>query len=206
MSLQDFQLLNNEPIDNSIIKRDFTKVYHQSGANLNDSHQTIAFIFGEDNKYHRIGNAYLEFDITVRDTAGNFTNASVIRLVNKAFAFCFKQATLATTGGMDFEDIKYVGQASTLMLLLTSKDSDLSSCFDKIGEKPLDNDNSLKEILFNNYTDEVDKGKVQGHLPLEHKFGFCKSLEKITKNPGFYLTFKMNDQQDFLLTTIANSH
>ena len=25
MSLEDFQLLDNEPIDNSIIKRDFTK-------------------------------------------------------------------------------------------------------------------------------------------------------------------------------------
>ena len=28
MSLEDFQLLDNEPFDNSIIKRDFTKVFH----------------------------------------------------------------------------------------------------------------------------------------------------------------------------------
>ena len=27
MSLEDFQLLDNGPIDNSIIKRDFTKIY-----------------------------------------------------------------------------------------------------------------------------------------------------------------------------------
>ena len=27
MSLEDFQLLDNEPIDNTIIKRDFLKVY-----------------------------------------------------------------------------------------------------------------------------------------------------------------------------------
>ena len=27
MSLEDFQLLDNEPIDNSIVKRDYTKVY-----------------------------------------------------------------------------------------------------------------------------------------------------------------------------------
>ena len=28
MSLEDFQLLDNEPLDNSIIKRDFTKINH----------------------------------------------------------------------------------------------------------------------------------------------------------------------------------
>ena len=65
MSLEDFQLLDNEPIDNSIIKRDFTKAYRQSGANLNDSNQNIDFIFVENNNYLQIGNGYLEFDITV---------------------------------------------------------------------------------------------------------------------------------------------
>ena len=29
MRLEDFQLIDNEPIDNSIIKRDFIKIYHQ---------------------------------------------------------------------------------------------------------------------------------------------------------------------------------
>ena len=47
MSLEDFQLIDNEPIHNSIIKKDFLKVYHQQGANLNDSNQNVAFIFGE---------------------------------------------------------------------------------------------------------------------------------------------------------------
>ena len=47
MSLEVFQLLDNDPIDNSIIKRDFLKVYHQQGAQLNQSDQNIEFIFGE---------------------------------------------------------------------------------------------------------------------------------------------------------------
>ena len=131
MSLEDFQLIYNEPIDNSIIKRDFQKVHHQQGANLNNSNQNTDFIFGENKNYHQIGNGYLEFDITVQNPAANFTDASVLRLVNNAFAYFFKQATSATTGGMDLEDIKYVGQVSTSMRLLTSKDSDLSSWFDK---------------------------------------------------------------------------
>ena len=35
MSLEDFQWLDNEPLDNSIIKRDFTKIYHRQGDQLN---------------------------------------------------------------------------------------------------------------------------------------------------------------------------
>ena len=37
MSLEDFQLIDNEPIDDSIIKTDFFILYQQQGANLNDS-------------------------------------------------------------------------------------------------------------------------------------------------------------------------
>ena len=66
MRLEDFQLLDNEPFDNSIIKRDFTKIYHQQGAQLNQSDQNMEFIFGENNNYHQIGNGHLEFNITVR--------------------------------------------------------------------------------------------------------------------------------------------
>ena len=204
MSLEDFQLIDNEPIDNSIVKRDFTKVYHQCGANLNDVNQNVEFIFGENNNYRQIGNAYLEFDITVRNDAGNFTNASVIRLVNNAFAYCFKEAYLTTTGGMDIEVNKYVGPVSTIMRMITSKDSDLSSYFDKNGESVIDNDNPLKKILINNHAVEANKGKIKGQLPLEHIFGFCKTFKKITKNLGFHLIFKMNDLQDILFTTIAD--
>ena len=204
MSLEDFQLIDNEPFDNSILKRDYTKVYHQQGANLNDSNQNVEFMFGENNNYHQIGNVYLEFDITVRNTAGNFTNASVIRLVNNAFAFCFKEVTLTTTGGMEIEHNKYHGPVSTIMRLLTSKDGDLSSSFVKIGESVLDNDNPLKQLLINNHAVEVKKGKLKGLLALEHIFGFCKTFKKITKNLGFHLVFKMNDLHDIIFTTIAD--
>ena len=94
MSSEDLQLTDNEPIDNSVVKRDYTKVHRQQGANLNDSNQNVEFIFGETNNFHKIGDAYLEFDISVRNSAGNFTNASVIRLVNNAFAYCFKKVPL----------------------------------------------------------------------------------------------------------------
>ena len=204
MSLEDFELIDNEPIDNSIVKRDYTKVYQQQGANLNDSNQNVEFIFGENNNYHQIGNDYLEFDITVGNTPGNSTNASVIRLVNNAFAFCFKEASITTTGGMDIEINKNVGPVSTIMRLLTSKDSDISSYFDESGESVLDNDNPLKQILINNHPQEVNKGKIKGQLALEHIFGFCQKFKKIKKNIGFHLIFKMNDLQDIIFTIIAD--
>ena len=46
-SSEDSQLLDNEPIDNIIVKRDFSKFRHQQGAQLNDPNQNIQFIFGE---------------------------------------------------------------------------------------------------------------------------------------------------------------
>ena len=186
MSLEDFQLIENEPIDNSIVKKDYTIVYHHQGANLNDSNQNVEFIFGENNNYHRIRNAYLEFDLTIRKFVEipnnpNFINTDQIRLINNAFAYCFTPATLSTTGGMDIEDVKYVGQVSTIMRLLTSKDNDLSSYFDNNGEAVINDDNPLKQILINNHAVEANKGRIKGHLALEHIFGFCKTFKKITK-------------------------
>ena len=82
MSIEDFQLIDNTEIDNSIIKRDFTKIYHQQGAQLNNPNQNIDFIFGENNNYHQIGNSYLEFTITLRKNGGDFEddNTDLIRL------------------------------------------------------------------------------------------------------------------------------
>ena len=209
MSLEDFQLIDDERIDDSIVKRDYTKVYHQSGANLNDSNQNVEFIFGENNNYYQIDNAYLEFDITIRKAVEAPNNPILvdgdqIRLINNAFAYCFSQATLSTTGGMDIEDIEYVGQVSTIMRLITSKDSDLSSYFDKNGESVINNNNSLKKILINNHDVAANKGKIKGRLALEHIFGFCRTFKKLTKNLGFHLKFKMNDLQDIIFTTLAN--
>ena len=56
MSLEDFQLLDTEPFDNSIVRRDLLKMYHKQGALLNQPDQNIEIIFGENNNYHQIGN------------------------------------------------------------------------------------------------------------------------------------------------------
>ena len=108
MSLEDFQLKDNESIDNSIIKRDFIKVDHQQGAQLNDPDQNIEFIFGENNNYQQIGNSYLQFHITVQDPTAEFNANAEIGLVNNAFALCFKEAVILTTGGMEIESINKI--------------------------------------------------------------------------------------------------
>ena len=136
MSLEDFQLLDNEPFDNSIMKRDFLKVYHQQGAQLNDADQNIEFIFGENNNYHQIGNSYLEFDIIVRaqNAADAFDDDSPIRLTNNGLAYTFQEARLSTST-TDLEHNKYCGQISTIMRLVSSRDGDLLSQFDIINEE-----------------------------------------------------------------------
>ena len=97
MSFEHFQLLNIERFDNRIIERDYSKIYHQQGAQLNKSYKNIEYIVGENNNYHQIGNAYLEFDITVRknDTT-NFHYDDPLGFVNNGFAICFEKARLST--------------------------------------------------------------------------------------------------------------
>ena len=174
MSLEDFQLLDNEPFDNSINKRDFTKIYHQQGAQLNQSDQNIDFIFGENNNYHQIGNGYLEFNITVRknDTT-NFHIEDPIRLVNNGYAVCFKEARLSTTIGSDIEDNKFCGQVSTIMKVITNKDDDLLSQFGNINENdipllerladlpPQIRSTPHQKMLNDNHTD-ANKCKIKG--------------------------------------------
>ena len=216
MSLEDFQLLENESIDNSIIKRDFTKIYHRQSDQLNQSDQNIEFIFGENSNYHQTGNAYLEFNIAVRrnDTT-KFHNDDPVRLVNNAFAFCFKDARLSTSLGSDIEINKFCGQISTIMRVISNKGGDLLSQFDNIKENDIPILNRLADLpvqirdtphqkmLINNHTD-VNKGKTKRHLYLEDIFGFCKTFKKVTKNLGFHLTFKTNDLQDIIYTSMTD--
>ena len=213
MSLEDFQFIDNEPIDNYTNKRECLKVYHHQSALLNDHDQNVEFIFGENNKYHQVGNSHLGFDITVRKADGNnfnFTNDpatnEMIRLVNNAFAYCFKERTMSTTGGIEIEQVKLLGQVSTIMTALTSKGGELLSHFDNIDETQNAINNfplKLKQMLITNHT-QASQGKIKSLLPIEHKFGFCKTFKKITKNLGFQLAFKTNVLQDFIFTTLAD--
>ena len=146
MSLEDFQFLDNEQIDNSNVKRDFTKIYHPQGDQLNKSDQYNELVFSEINNYHQIGNSYLEFNITVRkndDT--NFHYDEPVRLVNNNFDFFKKRSTLGTTIGGEFEFNKFCGQVSTIVRVISNKDGDLLSQFDNIDE----NDIPILERLAN---------------------------------------------------------
>ena len=114
----------------------------------------------------------------------------------------FQGARLSTRGASDLQHNKYVGRVSTIMRLLTTKDSDLSSCFDKSCDSALNGNNVLERKLNNNHIDDK-KGRYRGRLELEQSFGFRKTFKKKLKNLGFHPTFKTNNPQDFLLTTTA---
>ena len=216
MSLEDFQILDNEPLDNNIIKRDFTKIYHRQGDQKNQSDQNIEFTFSENNNYNQIGNAYLEFNITVRknDTT-NFHNDDPIRSVNNAFAYCFEEARLTTSIGGEIEINKFCAQISTIMRAISNKNGDLLSQFDNINEIDIPVLNRLADLpvqirdtlhqkmLINNHND-ANRSKIKGYLYLEDIFGFCKTFKKVTKNLGFHLTFKTNDLQDIIYTSMTD--
>ena len=216
MSLEDFQLLDNEPLDNSIIKRDFTKIYHRQGDELNQSDQNFEFVFGENNNYRQIGKGYLEIDIAVRkndDT--NFHHEDPVRLVNNGFASYFKEARLGTTSGSDIEVNKFCGQVSTIMGVISIKDGDLLSQFDKINENDIPILESLVDLspqirstphqkMFRDNHTDANKGTIKGYLYLEDVFGFCKTFKKVTKKLGFHISFKTNDLQNIIYSSMAD--
>ena len=105
------------------------EIYHRQAANLNDRDQNFEFIFGENNNYHQIGNAYLQNEMTIeKDDAyvanRALANVDVIRLVNTVFAYRFKEARVSTTGSSDIEHNKFRGQVSTILRSSKSKGVD----------------------------------------------------------------------------------
>ena len=216
MSLEDFQPLDNVPLDNGIIKRDFTKLYHRQGDQLNQSDQNFEFILSENNNYHEIGNSFLEFNITIRKNDDrNFHYDDSVRLVNNIHAFCFKEARLGTTIVSDLEINKFCGQVSTIMRAISKKDGDFLSHFDINNENDIPileqlanlpvqiRDTPQQKMLRNNHTD-ANKGKFKGYLYLEGIIGFCKTFKKVIKNLGFHLTFKTNDLQNIIYSSMAD--
>ena len=176
MNLEDFQLLDNEPLDISIIKRDFTKLYHRQGDQWNQSDQNFKFIYGENSNYHQIGKAYLEYNITVRKNDDkNFHHEDPFRLVNNEFAFCFKEARLSIILGSDIKINKFCGQIFTIMRVISNKDGDLLSQFDSNNENDIPILERLADLppqirstphqkkLIDNHTD-ANKGRNKRYL------------------------------------------
>ena len=176
MSLEDFQLLDNEPFDKSIMKRDFTENYHQQRAQLNQSNQNNDIIFRENNIYHQIGNAYLEFDITVlKNDTTNFHREDPIRLVNNGYAFCFQEARSSAIIGSDIEHNKFRGQVSTTMKVISNEDDNLLSQSGNSNENdipllerladlpPQIRSTPHEKMLIDNHID-ANKGKIKGYF------------------------------------------
>ena len=86
----------------------------------------------------------------------------VTLLVNNAFAYCFKESRLKTTGSWDVEHKKYCGQISTIMRALTCRGGDLISHFDENDESQTEiNNTSVKLILVDNHDVAAKNGKVK---------------------------------------------
>ena len=132
-------------------------------------------------------------------------------MTNNGFACVFQEGRLSTST-TDLDHNKYLGQISTTMRLVSSRDGDLLSKFDNINEKKSAKEaatsenirsTSLNKMLITNHEEDANRGKIKCQLPLEHIFGFCKTFKKVTKNLGFRITFKTAKLQDIIYTTIA---
>ena len=99
------------------------------------------------------------------------------------------------------------------MKVISNKDGDLLSQFDKINENdipvlerfinlPLQiRDTPQQKMLLNNHAD-ANKGIMKRYLYIEEVFGFCKTFQKVTKNLCFHLMLKTADLQHILYTSM----
>ena len=207
MSAEDFQKIDTDKIDDSIIKRDFRKIYHQSGANVDAENSQINFYSGENHIFVQVGIGYLEFDIRFRKANKNiFDDADIVRLVKNAFAYTIHDARISTSSGVEIEQNNYVGAYSAIIRLVTQKDGDLSTYFDIFDERVNEiNSTSLKKILNNNQTD-ANKGVIRGHLILEYIFGFARSFKKITRRLGIELDLRTSNRKQVIqYTTLGDN-
>ena len=100
-------MVGNSKID-SIKKRDFIKIYHRHGAEVNNENQNIKLYFEENMKNIRIGDGYLDFDIEVKKVDNtNFTSAGNIRLVNNGLAYAFQEGRIFTSSATEIENKKH---------------------------------------------------------------------------------------------------
>ena len=101
------------------------------------------------------------------------------------------------------------------MRVISNKDGDLLSQFDNINENdipilerlpdlpPQFRSTPHQKLLIDNHTD-AKKGKIKGYLSLKDIFGFRKTFKKMTKNLGFQITFKRNDLQKIIYSSMAD--
>ena len=176
---------------------------------MSNPDHNVEFTFGENSNYHQIGNAYLRYEVTVEKDALNqadriLFDGDTIRLINNAFAFCFK-ARSARTGGSDFEHIRCVEQVSTIMRAFTSNDGDLICHFDIIDESAAQSINISIKHLVNNHDIAANTGKMRDQILLKCVVGCCETFEKISKQLGFHLTLKTADLEDIIYTTLADN-
>ena len=114
---------------------------------------------------------------------------------------------MSTTIGSDIEHNNCCGQTSTFVKVMSIKDVDLLSQFDNINENdnpflsritdlpPQIRSTPYQKMLIDNHVD-AKKGEIKGYLYVEDVFGFCKSLNKVTKILGFHLMIKTMAEDD----------
>ena len=108
MRSEDFQLIDGTEIEDSFLEIDFSEIHHQQSDNLIDSDKNIDFLFGENNIYYQIGEAFLQFELLLKIKGGQIEdfNIDIITSVKNAFARFFKEAIIMTTGGSAKEQNK----------------------------------------------------------------------------------------------------
>ena len=120
MSAEYFQLIDDSKIDDPNIKKDYIKMYHQRGGEVDNENRKIELYFGQNLQFLQVGNSYLELDIEIKKADNtSFAIADESRLVNNGLTFVFQEVQISTSYGSETAQNEYLGPVSTIMSFLT---------------------------------------------------------------------------------------
>ena len=101
--------------------------------------------------------------------------------MNNVFDYCFGEADLSTIGGMEIEQLNFLGEVATIRRAFTSKDVDLLSHFDNNDETQNGiNNTSLKQLFLTNILRLIEE-KLKVNFPVNIYLGFVKHLKRLLK-------------------------
>ena len=199
-------------IDDSIARYEDVMYGPKVGTNLNSTGNEITFNIETQDIFTHPSKSYLIIEGELKKNDNNcYANDDPIALTNNGVMHLFKRIAYEL-GGKEIEGVRNVGQATTMLGLLTypddfSKSKGLNQLWYKdTTDTAVLADNAGFKIRHDYIiTNSQPKGSFSFRVPLNHIFGFCRDYDKIVYGFKHSLTLTRNDDNDAIYRGANNA-
>ena len=198
--------------DDSIARYEDVMYGPKVGTNLNSSGNEITFDIETQDIFTHPSKSYLIIEGELKKNDNNrYANDDPIALTDNGVMHLFKRVAYELSG-KEIESVRDVGQATTMLGLLTypddfSKSKGLNQLWYKdTTDTAVLADNAGFKIRHDYIiTNSQPKGSFSFRVPLNHIFGFCRDYDKIVYGFKHSLTLTRNDDNDAIYRGANNA-